>query len=995
MRLSWNEIRAKAARFADDWRGRGYERGDTQTFYNEFFEVFGLSRKRVAGYEQAVKGLADGKSGFLDLFWKGVLLVEQKSAGLDLASAKQQAFKYLPGIKHDKDLPRFILLCDFQTFELHDLETRETWNFGLHQLPEKVQLFSFMFGGVQRQFKDEDPVNIKASELMGELHDALKASNYGGHDLERFLVRLVFCLFADDTGIFTPRGIMMEYIEARTTQDGADLGPKLGKLFEVLNQDDDKRQTTLDEDLAKFPYVNGDLFAERLPLPDFDGPMRKLLLEACAFDWSKISPAIFGSLFQSVMDKKKRRAIGAHYTNEQNILKVIGPLFLDDLKAELKRLKARKDNGRSRALLAFQDKLAGITCLDPACGCGNFLVIAYRELRALETEVILDQKDNLDLFADKLSKVDVNQFYGIEFEEFPVRIAETALWMMDHIMNQRLSDELGEVKLRIPLKAKPTIKHGDALEVNWADVLPPENCSYVFGNPPFVGAKLQSDEQRKQVHRIANLGKKKGTLDFVCAWFLKAGEYVNRQPSPLAGEGVARGTRVTDEGAADVSAAVNTPLSPGFAGPSPARGEGRVAPSIGFVATNSISQGEQVAELWPLLFNRYGLEIAFAHRTFAWGSEARGKANVHVVIIGLTKRENTPAERRLFDYESIKADPVETKVKAISPYLFDAGLLADRHTVVRETSRPLSFFPAMVIGSKPIDGGYLIIDEGEEQIFLKDEPAAEQFLRPYIGSVDFIQGGGRHILALQNATPQQLRSMPHCMSRLEKVRNFRLGKIPARLKAGQEVKAPGISSRALATNPTAFHVTVIPTSPFLVVPEVSSENREYVPIGYLQPPIVPSNLVRIIPNATPNHFSLLTSRMHMAWLRFIGGRLKSDYRYSIGLVYNPFPWPDLDDGQKSRIAKLGQGILDARLKYPQSTLADLYDPLTMPSDLRKAHDANDKAVDQLYRKQPFASDRERVEFLLARYEQITAPALALAARKPKRGKNAGSRPSPG
>ena len=936
MRLSWNEIRAKAARFAEEWRGKGYERGDTQTFYNEFFEVFGLSRKRVAGYELAVKGLADGKSGFLDLFWKGVLLVEQKSAGLDLAAAKQQAFKYLPGIKDDGDLPRYILLCDFQTFELYDLETRDEWKIGLQELPEKVQIFSFMFGGVQRQFKDEDPVNIKASELMGELHDALKASNYSGHDLERFLVRLVFCLFADDTGIFTPRGIMMDYIENRTTVDGSDLGPKLGKLFEVLNQDDNKRQTTLDEDLAQFPYVNGDLFAERLPLPDFNGAMRKLLLDACAFDWSKISPAIFGSLFQSVMDKKKRRAIGAHYTNEQNILKVIGPLFLDDLKDDLKRLKARKDTGRSKALLAFQDKLAGITCLDPACGCGNFLVIAYRELRALETEVILDQKNNLDLFADKLSKVDVNQFYGIEFEEFPVRISETALWMMDHIMNQRLSDELGEVKLRIPLKAKPTIKHGDALEVNWADVLPPEKCSYVFGNPPFVGAKLQSDAQRKQVHRIANLGKRKGTLDFVCAWFLKAGAYVQNSSA-----------------------------------------------AIGFVATNSISQGEQVAELWPLLFNRYGLEIAFAHRTFAWGSEARGKANVHVVIIGLTRHNNTPVERRLFDYESIKGDPVETKVKAISPYLFDGGLLADRHTVVRKISSPLSFFPAMVIGSKPIDGGYLIVDEGEEQKFLKAEPAAKQFLRPYIGSVDFIQGGGRHILALQNATPQQLRSMPHCMHRLEQVKNFRLGKIPARLKVGQEVKQPGISSKALAATPTAFHVTIIPTTHFLVVPEVSSENRDYVPIGYLQPPTVPSNLVRIIPNATTNNFSLLTSRMHMAWLRFIGGRLKSDYRYSIGLVYNPFPWPDLDEAKKTKISKLGQGILDARLNYPQSTLADLYDPLTMPADLRKAHEANDKAVDQLYRKEPFASDRERVEFLLARYEKITAPALALAAQKPK------------
>ena len=923
MRLSWNEIRAKAARFAEEWRGKGYERGDTQTFYNEFFEVFGLSRKRVAGYELAVKGLADGKSGFLDLFWKGVLLVEQKSAGLDLAAAKQQAFKYLPGIKDDGDLPRYILLCDFQTFELYDLETRDEWKIGLQELPEKVQIFSFMFGGVQRQFKDEDPVNIKASELMGELHDALKASNYSGHDLERFLVRLVFCLFADDTGIFTPRGIMMDYIENRTTVDGSDLGPKLGKLFEVLNQDDNKRQTTLDEDLAQFPYVNGDLFAERLPLPDFNGAMRKLLLDACAFDWSKISPAIFGSLFQSVMDKKKRRAIGAHYTNEQNILKVIGPLFLDDLKDDLKRLKARKDTGRSKALLAFQDKLAGITCLDPACGCGNFLVIAYRELRALETEVILDQKNNLDLFADKLSKVDVNQFYGIEFEEFPVRISETALWMMDHIMNQRLSDELGEVKLRIPLKAKPTIKHGDALEVNWADVLPPEKCSYVFGNPPFVGAKLQSDAQRKQVHRIANLGKRKGTLDFVCAWFLKAGAYVQNSSA-----------------------------------------------AIGFVATNSISQGEQVAELWPLLFNRYGLEIAFAHRTFAWGSEARGKANVHVVIIGLTRHNNTPVERRLFDYESIKGDPVETKVKAISPYLFDGSLLQNIHVVVEVANEPIGRMRSLRYGSQPIDGGHLIFDSAMKSQLEEQDHNSARWLRPFVGSVEYINGIDRWILALQSVAPQEFRNMPLAREALVKVRDFRL-------KSKRDV------TRKLALAPSHFAFTTIPEKPFLVIPEVSSINRDYVPIGWLSPPSIPSNLVRVLEAAKVDDFSLLTSRMHMAWLRFIGGRLKSDYRYSIGLVYNPFPWPDLDEAKKTKISKLGQGILDARLNYPQSTLADLYDPLTMPADLRKAHEANDKAVDQLYRKEPFASDRERVEFLLARYEKITAPALALAAQKPK------------
>lgn len=924
MRLSWNEIRARAARFAEDWRGKGYERGETQTFYNEFFEVFGVPRKKVAIFEEPVRGLAENKRGFLDLFWKGVLLVEQKSAGRDLKNAKKQAFDYLPGIKSDKDLPRYILLCDFQTFELYDLEERKEWKFGLYELPNKVQAFSFIFGGVQREFKDEDPVNIKASELMGELHDALKASGYVGHDLERFLVRLVFCLFADDTGIFTPKGILNDYIRDRSLEDGSDLGPKLAKIFEVLNTPEDSRARTLDEDLTLFPYVNGDLFAERLPMPDFTGPMRKLLLDASDFNWSLVSPAIFGALFQSVMDAKKRRAIGAHYTNEQNIMKVIGPLFLDDLKAELARLKARKDTGREKVLLAFQDKLAGITCFDPACGCGNFLVIAYRELRALETEVILDLTKIKHLFTEQLSKVDVNQFYGLEIEEFPARIAETALWMMDHIMNQRLSDALGLVKLRIPLKAAPTIVNADALEADWSKVLPPEECSYVFGNPPFSGAKLQTEKQRAQVHRIADLGRKKGTLDYVCCWFLKAGAYVQR----------------------------------GHA-------------KIGFVATNSITQGEQVAELWPLLFNRYNLEIAYAHRTFAWGSEARGKANVHVVIIGLTKKADAPAERRLFDYQDIKGAPTETRVKAISPYLFDAGLLADPHTVVYERSKPMDGFPSMIIGSKPIDGGYYIFSKDERDQFIAAEPAAKPFLRPFLGADDFIYDDSRWILALHDAKPHELRLLPKVSERVEAVRKFRKSsKSPPTVKLGDM--------------PTLYHVNVIPKSPFLVIPRHTSENREYIPLGFLKPPAIPGDSNLLIENATPDLLALLTSRMHMAWLRSIGGRLESRYRYSVGIVYNPFPWPDITADAKQKLAKLGQVVLEARAKHPQSTLADLYDTTTMPPDLRKAHQALDLAVDRLYRKEPFASDRARVEFLLARYEVLTAPALALAARKPKR-----------
>ena len=465
-------------------------------------------------------------------------------------------------------------------------------------------------------------------------------------------MRVVFCLFADDTGIFEPRDIFFDFLETRTGKDGADLGPWLAQLFQVLDTREDDRAATLDEDLARFPYVNGRLFEESLRIPSFNAAMRSALLDACQFDWSNISPAIFGALFQSVMDPEERRKRGAHYTTEKNILKVIEPLFMDDLHAEFERLKLRRDRGRFVALRRFQRRLRGLRFFDPACGCGNFLIIAYRELRALEMEVLreLYPKSQTarqeafrqsDVFASDLSLVDVDQFYGIEIGEFPVRIAETALWMMDHIMNNRLSLEFGETYARIPLETSPHILHGDALEVDWTDLLRPEDCAFVFGNPPFVGAKYQTAKQRTQVRGIAALGGSGGTLDYVTAWFIKAGEY-------------AYGTSVR----------------------------------IGFVATNSITQGQQVAQLRPILFNRCGLEIAFAHRTFAWGSDARGKAHVHVVVIGMDGQETVRSPKRLFSYPDINGDPEESQHAVLSPYLFDASGLSDPHLTVREESRP-------------------------------------------------------------------------------------------------------------------------------------------------------------------------------------------------------------------------------------------------------------------------------------------------------------------
>ena len=576
MRLSWNEVRARSAIFASEWRDAAYEKGEMQSFYNDFFDVFGVKRRSVGRYEKHVRKL-DNSSGFIDLFWSGVLIVEQKSAGNNLADAYDQAEGYFDALpEHER--PRYILVSDFQTFELHDLDEREKISFLLKELPSHVEAFGFILGVQRRVFRDQDPANIKASELVGQLHDRMKAAGYRGHDLERFLARIVFCLFADDTGIFEPRDIFLDLIESRTNEDGSDTGSRLTELFQVLDTPESDRQKTLDEDLTRFPYVNGDLFDGALQIPSFDRAMREALLDACRFDWSNISPAIFGALFQSVMDPKARHADGAHYTTEGNILKVVEPLFLDDLRNEFKQLKSRKDRSRRTNLLKFQEKLGEMRFFDPACGCGNFLIIAYRELRALEIEVMKEiyPRGQLDALAGELSVIDVDQFYGIEINEFPVRVAETALWMMDHIMNNRLSLEFGQTYARIPLKKSPHILHGDALEMDWAEFCPSQRCSYVFGNPPYLGAKKQTNKQRAQVHRITALGKKAGTLDYVSAWFVKAGKYVQKSSA-----------------------------------------------RIGFVATNSITQGEQVGQLWPILFDRYKLEIAFAHRTFAWGSDAK------------------------------------------------------------------------------------------------------------------------------------------------------------------------------------------------------------------------------------------------------------------------------------------------------------------------------------------------------------------------------------
>jgi hypothetical protein len=923
--LSWNEIRARAAVFAEEWKDAHYEKGETQSFYNEFFGVFGRRRRDVAVYEEKVKKLNNTR-GFIDLFWPGQLLVEQKSAGLSLENARNQATDYFLNIK-ELEKPRYILLSDFQSFELLDLETRAEERFLLSELPDKVRLFGFIAGYQQQQYKDQDPANVEAATLMSNLHFHLEESGYTGTDLEHLLVRIMFCLFADDTGIFEPYSFL-HFIQDRTSEDGSDLGSRLVHLFEILDSPQAKRQKTLDEDLARFPYVNGKLFTNHIRTPSFNSEMRASLIDCCLFDWSKVSPALFGSLFQTVMIPAKQRQGGAHYTSERNILKTIHPLFLDELRGEFLRIRDNKSTHRKALLEKFHVKLGSLTFLDPACGCGNFLILAYRELRLLEIEVLEEifprDSRNLVLDISLLSKVDVDQFYGIEIEEFPARIAETAMWLVDHQMNMRLSESFGQAFVRLPLQKSAHIVHGNALRLDWLSVIDPSKLSYILGNPPFVGARKKSEAQAEEMERVFQGVKNAGNLDYVAAWYLRAAQYI-------------KGTNI----------------------------------KVAFVSTNSITQGEQVGILWQVLLNRYSIHIHFAHRTFKWTideKKAKGMkiAAVYCIIVGFGTNDQN--DKSLFEYDRVNSDPHFTKAKNINPYLVDAS-----DTIVTSRTKPISDAPPIVFGNMPNDGGHLLLNDAEKDELLKVEPGAEKFIRPLLGSEEFINGISRWCIWLRDAQPAELKGMPHVLSRMERVRANRLASKRA-------------ATQRLAATPSLFGEIRHPKGEYLLIPKTSSERRLYIPIGIMPNHVIPTECL-IVPDATLYHFGILTSLMHMVWVSYVCGRLKSDYRYSNTLVYNNYPWPrNLIPTQINDIEGKAQAVLDARAQFSGSTLADLYDPLTMPPVLLKAHQALDKSVDKSYRKEAFLSERERIEFLFGLYHQMTAPLIAKPPKRTRRNK---------
>ena len=901
--LSQNEISARAAKFAGDWKDTEREEAEAQSFLIDFFHVLGVSRKRVAIFEHKVK-CADGGSGYIDLFWKGHILIEMKSRGKDLSKAYEQAKRYAESLAHH-EFPKAILVCDFENWHFYDLsKDGQLTTFSLSELPQYIHLFHYLAGYEQREYQEEDPVNVQAAELLGKLHDRLKAIGYIGHPLEVYLVRLLFCLFADDTGIFR-KDIFRTFIQDCTFEDGRDLAARLAELFQVLNTPEKMRLCTRDAIIKEFPYVNGGLFAEFLPMPAFDTEMRQVLLDCCALDWSRISPAIFGSMFQSVMNAEERRALGAHYTSERNILKLINPLFMDGLREEFESIQHDKSNRKASRLQAFHKKLTELNFLDPACGCGNFLVVAYRELRRLELSVIAE-REKLEasgtgwmLSANDVCLVNVNQFYGIEIEEFPAQIAQVAMWLMDHQMNIEVGNYFGEAFARIPLTASATIVCGNAMQLDWERLVSKDKLSYILGNPPFVGSSFCSAEQKNEIVNLFGKIKLSNSLDYVAGWYWKAAE--------LAKDSMIR---------------------------------------VAFVSTNSITQGEQVAPIWQALISNFNVHIDFAWRTFIWDNEASNKAHVHCVIIGFSSFPNK-TNPRIYSESGVQ------ECKNINPYLMDG-----RNIFIVSNARNLCGMPTICHGSKPSDGGHLILSQEEKDELIAKEPEAEKYIRLYSGGVDFLRGGIRYCLWLKGASPRDLAKLKLVSERIEKVRESRS-------------RSTAKATRQKADTPTLFFTITQPEEGMMLVcPQVSSGRRKYIPFGFCSCEVIASDKLLIMPNASLYHFGILMSTMHNAWVRSFAGRLKSDFTYSVNIVYNNYPWPEVDEETKLNIEARAQDVLAARALYPESSLSDLYDPTYTPPELIAAHRKLDAAVEKAYGRR-FADDAERVAFLFEKYSELT------------------------
>lgn len=903
---AWNQIRADATQFAARWVDETDENAGAQAFWTEFLAIFGIDRKRVATFEARAQRTTTGGRGRIDLFWPGVLAVEHKSAGKDLDAAEQQCLDYLDGMD-DSQFPGWVITSDFARIRIRDLGGDNIpYEFPLTDLPKEIDRFGFIAGYSNRKLSKEreHKVDIAAAKLMGSLYEQIADTGFNDHEVSVFLVRLLFLLFGDDTGLWE-RGLFLEFIETRTAADGSDLGPQLTALFQTLDKPVDQRSSSLDDLLARFPYVNGGLFADRFDIPSFNKPIRDTLVAACHIDWAAIIPAIFGSLFQAIKSKEDRRALGEHYTSERNILKVIRPLFLDDL-----REKYEKAYHDVRLLERLRSRIGEMTFLDPACGCGNFLVIAYREMRLLELDIIrrlrdLTGHDQLSLDPTLGLKVSPAQFYGIEFEEWPARIAEVAMFLVDHQMNLALAREFGQAPDRLPISTTATIVNANALTTPWDEVVPAMDMNTrIMGNPPFLGSLMLSPEQKADALHVWGDNKRLGTMDYVTNWFVLA-----------------------------------------------SRLSARYGCEVGFVSTNSITQGEQVAALWAEL-NKSLVSIPFAHQTFAWSNEAAGQAAVHVVIVGLTSRK--PKSARLFTYDDIKGQEAEREVVSINPYLIPGQMVVvgTRTTPLNEGQTQMRF------GSMPRDGGHLSkISPQEADEIRRTDPVAARYLHRLIGAEELLNGKERWCLWLLDAEPTDLRTSPVLRERLAAVREMREGSKAA-------------STRKFAATPGLFAQLAQPTTRYLAVPGVSSENRRIVPMAMFEPDVIASNALLTISDADLLTFGLLQSVAFNDWNRAVSGRLKSDTRISAEITYHNFPYPLEVEKHRPAIEAAAQAVLDAREAHPGATLADLYDPLATPKDLLDAHRALDRAVLTAYRLPADADSTQILSKLFDRYAAL-------------------------
>ena len=885
---------AAAAAFAQRWKGRGYEKGDSQVFWTELLtEVFGVENpSTIIRYEEQVKV---DNTNFIDGHIPSTkVLIEQKSIDKDLRKGIkqsdgsllnpfQQVKRYAAELPYS-ERPRWIVTCNFAEFLVYDMEqpNGEPQQILLENLGKEYYRLQFLVDAKSEHLSKEMEVSIEAGKIVGRIYEAL-LTQYDDNSPEalRWLnilcVRIVFCLYAEDAGIFTHD----QFHNFLVTYEAKDLRRALRDLFEVLNTPKEKRSKYLQEELAAFPYTNGGLFEEEIEIPQFTEELKQTLLQNASldFDWSDISPTIFGAVFESTLNPETRRSGGMHYTSIENIHKVIDPLFLNDLRRELDEILEEKvEKQRLKKLDSYQDKLASLTFLDPACGSGNFLTETYLSLRRLENEAIRERYHGQTMMGEFVDavKVSINQFYGIEINDFAVTVATTALWISEAQMLTETEHIIHHDIDFLPLRSYTNIHEGNALRIDWETVVPKGHLNYIIGNPPFVGARLMSESQKQDVIDIFGAKwKNGGNLDYVCCWYKKAAELMKDAPQARAA----------------------------------------------LVSTNSICQGEQVANLWHKLFDD-GIRINFAYRTFRWASEASLKAHVHCIIVGFCYQQVKPC----FIYDG------DRKIEAanINAYLIDAP-----DVFVSSRQHPLFQVPEIGIGNKPIDGGNYLFTKEQMDEFIKQEPKSSRYFKPWYGSEEFIHQRPRYCLWLGECSPAELRQMPHCLKRIEAVREVRLASTSA-------------GTRKLAERPTRFHVENMPKGNYIIVPSVSSERRRYIPMGFMAPTSMASNLVLIIPNANLYHFGILESNVHMAWMRAVCGRLKSDYRYSKDVVYNNFPWPTPTDEQKAKIEQTAQAILDARALYPDSSLADLYDELTMPVELRKAHQDNDRAVMQAY-----------------------------------------------